>query len=65
MSAYDLFALHLMERETVHVDLERRRRVLEHLERRSAGRTDAAANAVSRAGWRGTGGWRRLLPGST
>ncbi len=62
MSAYDLFALHLMERETLHVDLEHRRRVLDRLahERRT---TSAAAPAAPAAAARRAGGLRRLLPG--
>ncbi|MGN8551116.1 UNVERIFIED_CONTAM: hypothetical protein OHV15_00840 [Microbacterium sp. SLM126] len=40
MSAYDLFALHLTERETAHVDLERRRRVIERLAAVKASQSD-------------------------
>lgn len=43
MSAYDLFALHLIEREAAHIDLERRRRILEHLARETPSKTDASA----------------------
>ena len=47
MSAYDLFALHLMERETMHVDLERRRQVRERLARERAKTMDAAASVAT------------------
>jgi hypothetical protein len=63
MSAYDLFALHLSERETAHVDLERRRIVLERLALEKASRADAAAPvAVGRSSPRRSG-FLRLLPG--
>lgn len=67
MSAYDLFALHLMERETMHVDLERRRQVRERLARERAKTMDAAASVTTpvpaRAATRRGGAIRRLLPG--
>ncbi len=71
MSAYDLFALHLRERETMHVDLEHRRRVLERLAHEREAGSDAApgasgasgASAGSATGSRRVGGLRRLLPG--
>lgn len=63
MSAYDLFALHLMERETMHVDLERRRQVIERLDREREKTADAAASVAARATSRRGGVIRRLLPG--
>ncbi|MHC2999468.1 hypothetical protein [Microbacterium sp. HJ5] len=58
MSAYDLFALHLSERETAHVDLERRRVILEHLAREKAATTDASPATAPRT----RVGLIRLLP---
>ncbi|MCW3491886.1 hypothetical protein [Microbacterium sp. SSM24] len=63
MSAYDLFALHLMERETLHVDLERRRRVLEHVSRSRKAEPDAAPAASASATSQRGSVRRRLLPG--
>lgn len=62
MSAYDLFALHLSERETAHVDLERRRRNTERLAMEEAARRDAPAPATATPAVR-RGGLLRLLPG--
>jgi hypothetical protein len=63
MSAYDLFALHLMERETMHVDLERRRRVLERLAHERRTETDAAPTASAPARSARGSGLSRLRPG--
>ena len=62
MSAYDLFALHLTERETLRVDLEHRRRVLERLALEPKSTADAAPAAAPARSERG-GARRRLLPG--
>lgn len=62
MSAYDLFAVHLMERETARIDLERRRMILDR--RANALETDASAlSATPTVRGRGAG-LRRLLPRS-
>lgn len=63
MSAYDLFALHLSERETAHVDLERRRVVLERLAMEKSSRRDASATGAAPIGRRRPRGFLRLLPG--
>lgn len=61
MSAYDLFSLHLTERETAHVDLERRRRVLERLAAVKASQPDAPAPGLAGATWRRLGVGRLAL----
>lgn len=61
MSAYDLFAVHLMERETARIDLERRRMILDR--RANALETDASALSAPTVRGRGAG-LRRLLPRS-
>lgn len=63
MSAYDLFALHLSERETAHVDLERRRVVLERLAIQKASRPDASATVGTRSTPHRNRGLLRLFPG--
>jgi hypothetical protein len=63
MSAYDLFALHLSERETAHVDLERRRVVLERIAREKAAQADASASALGPRTSHRPRGFLRLLPG--
>lgn len=61
MSAYDLFALHLTERETAQVDLERRRRVLERIAAVKALQPDPATPPHAVATGRGLGVGRVVL----